>query len=171
MDTGLEFGKLAVLALLVSGGTYAAWPSTPARTTLTLPQPMPAAVERLQSRERVVEGTGMGSLTLAAAGRDADALLIGITRAGDPKILTCRVAIAPASPATSSAEVDCTQKQVADRPIRRVAARALELVMIEHVAATVEDRAYDIDRVSTRLIALIATEPAAIAGMVQGPRD
>jgi hypothetical protein len=171
VDSGLEFGKLAALGLLVTGGTYAAWPSVPAKATLMLAQPMPAAVERLRSRQRLVEGTGMGSLTLAAAGTDGDALVIGITRAGDPKTLTCRVAIAPASPATSSAEVDCTQKQLDDRPIRRVAARALDLVVLEHVAATVENRAYDVDRVSTRLIALIATEPAAIAGAVQPPRD
>lgn len=171
METGLEFGKIAALGLLVIGGTYAAWPANPARAKLMLAQPMPAAVERLESKQRVVEGTGMGSLTLAAAGTDGDALLIGITRAGDPKTLTCRVAIAPVSPATSSAEVDCSRKPLDDRPLRRVAAKALELVVIEHVAAAVEDRAYDIDGVSTRLIALVAMEPAAIAASVQPPRD
>ena len=171
METGLDFGKLAALGLLVIGGTYAAWPSKPARATVMLAQPMPAAVERLRSKQRVVEGTGMGSLTLAATGADGDALLIGITRAGDAKTLTCRVAIGPVSPATSSAEADCAQKPLDGRPIRRVAAKALELVVIEHVAATVENRAYDIDAVSTRLIALVAMEPAAIAGAVQPPRD
>jgi hypothetical protein len=171
VEPGLELGKLAALGLLVTGGTYAAWPSTPARATLILAQPMPAAVERLRSRQRVVEGTGMGSLTIAAAGTDGEALLIGVTRAGDPKGLTCRVAIAPASPETSSAEVDCTQKHLDDRPIRRVATKALDLVVIEHVAATVEDRAYDIDGVGTRLIALFAMEPGAIAAAVQPPGD
>lgn len=171
MEPGLEFGKLAALGLLVTGGTYAAWPSKPARAPLMLAQPMSAAVERLQTKQRVVEGTGMGSLTLAATGTDGGALLIGITRAGDPKTLTCRVAISSVSPAASSAEVDCARKPSDDRPIRRVAAKALELVVIEHVAATVETRAYDIDGVSTRLIALVAMEPAAIAAAARPPRD
>ncbi len=171
MEGGLELGKVAALGLLVSGGTYVAWPDTPAEASLVLAQPVAAAAERLRSERRVVEGTGMGSLTIAAAGADGDVLLIGITRAGDPKTVICRVSIAPASPATSSAQVDCTQKQLKDRPMLRVGTKALDLVVTEHVAATVEDRAYDIDRVSTRLIALVAIERVTIAGALQPPQD
>ena len=171
METGLDLGTLAALGLLVTGGTWLAWPDTPAEAKVTLAQPMPQAVERLRGEERVVEGTGMGSLRIAAAGTDGDALLIGVKRAGDPRAVTCRVTIAPASPETSSALVDCTQKQLDDRPIRRVAVRALDLIVSEHVAASVHDRAYDIDAVGTRLIALAAMNPGAMADAARPPRD
>lgn len=171
METGLDLGTMAALGLLVTGGTYLAWPDAPAEAKVALAQPMPEALARLRGEERVVEGTGMGSLKIAASGTDGDALLIGIKRAGDRKAVTCRVTIAAASPTTSSALVDCTQKQLDDRPIRRVAARALDLIVTEHVAATVDARAYDIDAVSTRLIALAALNPAAMADAAQPPRD
>ncbi|QAY77964.1 hypothetical protein [Sphingosinicella sp. BN140058] len=162
----MALGKI-VMAGFALGGLYVAMPRGRADPALLLPQPMKVSVERLRASRRVVEGTGMGSLTVAGAGAAGGALLIGVSRAGDPHRVTCRVAITPASPTTSRAEVDCDQTASKDEPTRRVAVKAMALVVREHVAATVEDRPYDIDGVANRMIALLAVNRAAVAASLQ----
>ena len=166
----MSVGKIAIAGALL-GGVYVAVPRDPPDRGLILAQPAQIAVVRLREKSRVVEGTGMGSLTIAPAGASAGAILIGVTRAGDPRRVTCRVTIGAASPDTSRAEVDCAQATSEDPPIRRVAVKAMELVVREHVAASVAQRPYDIERVSDRLIALLVVNRAAVAASLQPPGD
>jgi hypothetical protein len=165
----MALGKLAV-ALLGLGAVYAALPTLRAKAVPTFDQPAETAVERLQSKSRVVEGTGMGSLTIASAGTDQDKLLIGVTRAGDPRTVKCRVEVTAVSPVKSRADVDCSQPAAPDRPMRQVASDALAIVVREHVAATIEDRPYDVDRVADRLMAFLVTSRPAIATALSPPR-
>jgi hypothetical protein len=166
----MSVGKIAIAGALL-GGVYVSVPREPPDRGLVLAQPAEIAAARLREKSRVVEGTGMGSLTIAPAGASAGAILIGVTRAGDPRRVTCRVAIASASAETSRAEVDCAQAPSQHPPIRRVGVKALELVVREHVAASVAQRPYDIDAVSDRLIALLVVNRAAVAASLQPPGD
>src|SRR3712207_4920953 len=96
-----DIGWFAILGLAVGGGTYYAFPARDEAGLVALAQPADTAVERLRDRERVVEGTGMGSLTIEDAGERAGATLVRVTNAGDAGSVTCRVTISPVSAETS----------------------------------------------------------------------
>src|SRR3954469_7915668 len=127
----MAVGKFAVAALGV-GAVYAALTSSSPKAVQTFDQPAPTAISRLQAKSRIVEGTGMGSLTIASAGTDRGKLLIGVKRAGDPRTVKCRVEVSPVSPVKSEADVDCSQKGAADQPMRQVAVDAMAIVVREH---------------------------------------
>lgn len=166
----MALGKLAVAALGL-GAVYAALPSLRTKPVQSFDQPAETAIARLQAKSRVVEGTGMGSLTIDGEGVDDQGkLLIGVKRAGDPRTVRCRVAVAPVSPVKSTADVDCSQPAAADQPMRRLGADAIAIVVREHVAATIDDRPYDVDRVADRLLAFLVTSRPAISAALSAPR-
>ena len=137
----------------------------------TFAQPVDIAMHRLAAQSRVVEGTGFGSLTLESAGREEGAIFVRISRAGDRVSVKCRVAVSAASPETSRAVVDCTQPNTGDKAARRLGADALAIAVREHVAATIEDRAYDIGTVANRMIAFVVLNRPAIAATIASPSE
>ena len=166
----MAIGKIA----LTGAALGAAWYVLPGREdgrSQTFAVPAATAVDRLGAKSRLVEGTGMGSLTIASAGTDGQALLIGVTRAGAPRSVKCRVTITPVAPAESNATVDCTQTAGQDAPARDVAVKAVTMVVREHVAATVEARPYDIEKVADRMITLVAMNAPSLAASIKPPRE
>ena len=135
----------------------------------TFAQPVDVALHRLAAKSRVVEGTGFGSLTLESAGSEEGAIFVRIKRAGDPVSVKCRVAISASSPATSRAVVDCTQPDTGDKAARRLGANALAIAVRAHVAATIEDRPYEIDKVANGMMAFLVLNRPAIAAMLSSP--
>ena len=163
-------GKFAMGSLAIGAGYYML-PAGKSDSLQTFAQPAETATNRIKAERRVVNGTGMGSLTIESGGRDQQALLVSVKRAGDPRRVKCRVTISPVSPAESTAEVDCTQPAVGDEPLRPVAIKAMEIIVREHVAATIEKRLYDTDRVADRMIGLIAMNGPAIAASMNKRRE
>ena len=166
----MALGKYVIGSLAIGAG-YLALPAGQSDTVEKLAQPAQIAIERLEAERRVVEGTGLGSLTIESDGADRGALLIRVTRAGDPHSVKCRVAVSPVSPGESRADIDCSQPNAKDQPMRRLGAEALGIIVREHVAATVGERPYDTDRVADRMIALVAMNGPAIATSMSPPRE
>lgn len=118
----------------------------------------------------MVEGTGLGSLTLQSMGADGKAALVGITRAGQVRAILCRVMIEAEGADQSRATVDCAQPYGRYDPARAVAVKAMTIVVAEHVAASVAQRPYDIDTVANRMMVLVAGNVVlARAAMGQKP--
>ncbi len=139
---------------------------------LVLAQPASEALARLSRADRVVEGTGMGSLTIAPDDTLGNTAIIKIHRAGDPHTVPCRVTVSAVSEASSRADVDCRQPGAGTSGAQEVATQAITLVMREHVRASVENRAYDIDGVANAMMMLVAANGAKLAGSMQGgPRQ
>ena len=155
-------GKLTLAGLAVSAG-YVALSGGASGPAASFAAPAAKAIERLKAKERVVNGTGMGSLTIDSAGMHDGALLIRIARAGDPHRVKCRVTVSAVSPQESRSAVDCSQPG-GTSAMRRVGIQALDVIVREHVAATIEKRAYDTDRVADSMIGLVVTSRPAIAG-------
>ena len=166
----MALGKY-ILASIGIGGAYVALPTGQPDTAQTFALTAQAATERLEAKHEVVNGTGLGSLTIRSAGTERGALVISVKRAGDPRGVECRVTISPATPDTSRAQTDCTQPNSKDQPMRHLGSNALALVVREHVAATLEGRRYDTDRVANGMIALVVTNAPVIAASVSPQRD
>lgn len=165
----MGYGRL-IWGIAAFGGMYVALPHDQASSVQSFATPAPDATQKLLSERRVVNGTGMGSLTVAAQGSDGDALMIGVTRAGDPKSVLCRVAVTSDAPDTSDVAIDCTQTGAEkNKPMRDVGAKAIAIIMREHVAATIEARIYDIDGVANKVMALVAMNGPAIAASMKPP--
>lgn len=165
----MEIDKFAWGCLAI-GGAYVAVPTEQANSAQSFAQSPDAAIAALMQERRVVNGTGLGSLTVASQGMDGHAVLIGVTRAGDTQSVICRVAVSAASPGQTRAAVDCTEAGAEDEPMRRLGAKAMAIIVREHVAATIEKRPYDIDRVADRVLALIAINRIVIAASMPPPR-
>jgi hypothetical protein len=166
----MALGKYVIGSLAIGAG-YFALPAGQSDTIVKLAQPAPIATERLHAGHRVVEGTGLGSLTIESNGADHGALLISVRKAGDPHSVKCRVTVSLVSPGESRADIDCNQPDIKDAPMRRLGSQALGIVVREHVAATVGERPYDTDRVADRMIALVAMNGPAIAASMSPPRE
>lgn len=167
----MDFGKLT-LAGLALGGAYALFPGGRSDPGVALAAPAPTAIARIGAERRVVEGTGLGSLTIRGLGADGRALLVGVKRAGDPRMARCRVLVTPAPASTSTgsrAAIDCAQERVADPAMRRLGAQVLGIVVAEHVDAAAADRPYDAGRVSERLMAAVVSNGPALAAALSSP--
>ncbi len=165
MATALKLG----LMTLAAGGTYYgfAQPSGTQRFT----QPAGTAIERLAAKSRVVNGTGMGSLTISGGDADKDSVAIWIRKAGQLQRVRCVVTIAADSSTESTATTDCSQPKAVGKPLAEVGVKAMTLVVREHVAATVEAREYDIDKVADEMIALVVVSQPAIVASIKPPGD
>lgn len=155
-------GKYAIAATGL-GAACIALPSIRSAQPDTFAQSAQTATARLEAKHRTVLGTGLGQLTIAFAGTAGDALTIGVRRAGNPAVVTCRVMVAAATPRSSTAATDCSQADGDGSARGRLRAAAMNIVMREHVAATIADRPYDTDRVADRMIALAIANPGVAA--------
>lgn len=139
---------------------------------LIFAQPAGEAVARLGDADRVVEGTGMGSLmilpgeTLGDETQGGD-VAIFVRRAGDSHPVRCHVTVSSISETSSRAAVDCKQPGFERGGAQEVATQAITLVMREHVAATVDKRDYDIDSVANAMLTLVAVNGPKLAGVLQ----
>lgn len=161
-------GKYALASLVVP----AAWFALTAEPDHdgTLAQPAETAIARIKAERRIVEGTGLGSLTIASEGTDGQKLLVSVEKAGEPRRVKCRVAISPVSLGESSADVDCTQPGP-DEPVGQLGSKAMAMIVREHVVAAVEKRPYDIDKIADRMIALAAMNGPILAASIPPPRE
>lgn len=160
---------VGIAAGLVIAGAAAAFVSWWDSDVATFDQSTRIAVERLQVARRAVDGTGLGGLNIEAMNTDRDAVLIRVMRAGDRVGATCRVTIRPALADRSKVRTDCTQPNTSDQAMRRLGSKALAIVVREHVAAAVENRSYDIDRVAARMIGFAVMNRSAIAASIRPP--
>ncbi len=158
---------LAVAGVMFAGGNAV-------ENEFDLAVPAATAIDRLDLANRVVEGTGMGSLSFSAdRGYTTNALKVGIRRAGSSTIY-CSVIIEPDSETKSRATIDCSQKQVAgtsasNEQMRELGEEALTIVVAEHVKASALARDYDVDRVADQMIAFAARSGPAIASSMRPP--
>lgn len=164
----MGYGKL-FWGIAAFGGIYGALPSEEASSVQSFGTSAPEATQRLLSERRVVNGTGMGSLTVAAQGFDGQAMTIGVTRAGNAHGIPCQVAVSADADGGSDVAIDCTQPGAGNTPMRDVGAKAIAVIVREHVAATVESRTYDIDSVTNKVMALVAMNGPAIAASLKPP--
>lgn len=161
----MAFGK-SIMASLAIGAAGVALLTGWLRSVETFAHPARTAIERLEAKRRVVEGSGLGSLTIERAGTTRGTVLLRVTGAGEPRGVTCRVAVSPVSSYTSRTDTDCAQPGAGDRPLPRLGSRALAIVVREHVAATIEDRPYAADR----MIAFAVMNRWAISASMSPPR-
>lgn len=133
--------------------------------------PADTAIKRLEAKSRIVNGTGMGSLTVSGGNVSGDGVAIWVSKAGQTRRLRCLVTVTPNGDAASTAETDCSQPQVADKPLVGVGVKALDIVVREHVAATIDARDYNIDEVSDKMIALAAISAPAVEASLRPPGD
>jgi hypothetical protein len=113
------------------------------------------ARERLLYSKRVVNGTGMGSLTVKGSGEDEGRVRISIQRAGNSNSIICLVAVEPAGETGSGAQVDCSEAGQGSGGNLARARRAMAVVVEEHVAASVNETEYDVGAVSDKIISMI----------------
>jgi hypothetical protein len=165
----MALGKL-LLAGTVMLAAYAAFSARQPKAVQSFAEPTTTAIDRLRVKRRVVNGTGLGSLTIESAGSERGALLIGVTRAGEARTVKCRVTISSLSERESRAATDCTQPAIANQPMGRLGDEALAVVMREHVAATIEDRRYDIDSVADRMMAIVVMNGPVIAASLSAAK-
>jgi hypothetical protein len=165
----MAFGKY-VIGTLGIGSVYYAVPALKSDPVPTFPLAAQVVFDRIEAKERVVNGTGMGSLRLTASRLDDGLLRVSVKKAGNPKSVPCQVIITAIAADRSSANVDCSQPQLPDQPMRRVGVKALEMVVREHVAATAGNREYNVDAVADRMIGLAITERATFAASMQEKR-
>lgn len=152
-----------MLGLSALGIAYAGFGPGQSRATDEFATPVETALTQLEARDRVVEGTGLGSLTIAGHERRSNAVLVTVRRAGNEHRLDCHVTVTPLTSGGSSAETDCTQPSTKARPAAALAVQALNMVVEEHVAATVEGRAYDVDSVANQMLSFVAVAGPLIA--------
>lgn len=163
---------LSAIGLAASGVMFAGGGA--AENEIDLAVPAATVIDRLDRSNRIVEGTGMGSLSLWGD-RDyaANSVKVAIQRAGTSAIY-CAVTIAPESEVDSRATIDCSQKQLQNSTsstaqMRELGEEALTIVVAEHVKASALDRDYDVDRVADQMIAFAARSGPAIAANMQPP--
>lgn len=160
--------KSGVAAIAASSAVL--WLTACSASGLPLDVPAEAALDRLKTSHRVVEGTGMGSLTLNGEGRPAaDTVKLSVARAGEPRKARCLVIITAVSATRSQARLDCTQPGPSNDPNRALAVKALEIVVSEHVLASAQNRPYNIDRVADRMLAFMAVSAPALAARITSP--
>jgi hypothetical protein len=164
----MVIGKLCA-SFLILGAVYMAFSPGQSKVPLALSQPAALALQRLQTKSRIVNGTGMGSLTIKSGGTENDGIKINVQKAGQPEGLSCVVAIDSVSQTASLANINCEQLQAPEGAKRKIGEEALAIIVREHVAATVDDRDYDINAVSNRMIKLVAMNSGAIAGSISPP--
>ena len=152
-----------MLGLSAAGIAYAGFGSGGAGAKTEFVTPVETALERLEAKDRVVNGTGLGSLTIMGHTRHANTVSVSVRRAGDEHRVQCHVTLTALSAGGSSAQTDCTPEITKTRPAAKLAVQALNIVVEEHVAATVENRAYDVDGVADQMLAFVAVAGPFIA--------
>jgi hypothetical protein len=157
--------RLSLLCLAAGTACLASCANAP-DTALSFNQPAEEALDRLDGDDRIVEGTGMGSLTIAPGQTSNDTITITVRRAGG-RAVPCRVKVSAITEASSRAAIDCTQPPTGNTAAQEVATQAITLVMREHVAAAIEDRRYDIDGVANGMLVLIAANGPRLAAAMR----
>jgi hypothetical protein len=113
------------------------------------------ASQMLDRERRVVNGTGLGSLTLHGNGIEQQNVFVSITRAGSPKSVTCAVTIIAVSDQTSSSEVDCAKSVPSSSANEQTLREVLEVIVKEHVRATLQKTTYNVADVSNIVMTMI----------------
>lgn len=152
-----------MLGLSAAGIAYAGFAPGGGSAKTEFETPVKTALDRLEAKDRVVNGTGLGSLTLSGHSRDKNTVLVSVRRAGAENRINCQITLTPVSSGGSSAETDCTQAKTKDRPTAKLAVQAFNIVVQEHVAATIEDRKYDVEGVADQMLAFITVAGPFIA--------
>lgn len=154
------------------GGAGAYLASGSAQASQDFDVPAKTVLQRLGTSSHLVEGSGMGSLTVSGAGSfAADQVKIRIVRAGEPKAVYCLVQVEELSPGSSRANLDCSQPRAEQTPMLHLGEEAIAIVAEEHVAAAALARPYDVDGVSSKMIALAARSAPALVATLEPPDE
>jgi hypothetical protein len=121
----------------------------------TLPVGQSLAVQRLQVERRVVNGTGLGSLTLHTNGGDENSINLVVERAGSPQSFACVVLIEAVSEKESSGQVDCSKSDGPKTGKTKKARDMMAVVVREHVRATIAKVPYDTAKVADAMMSMI----------------
>lgn len=124
---------------------------------------------RLSGATHQVSGTGLGKMTVASDGEDGDALRVTLKRRRGAAII-CRVRLVARAPAETEARTDCAQPQIADAQARDLGDQLFGLIVREHVAAAIEARGYDGDRVTNGVLAFITLNGPKIMALAEAGR-
>lgn len=154
------------VASLAAGGVWMA--SGSSQADLAFDVPARDVAQRI-TVSRTVEGTGMGSLKLSATPLNPRAVRITVSRAGSPGRVKCTVTLADATPASSTAKLDCTQTGAKTEAMNRIGGEAMAIVVSEHVRAAALRQPYDINGVGDRMLAFMARNAPAMAAQMQPP--
>ena len=155
---------LAAAGMWIYGGS--------AQVSQTFDVPADQLIDRIKDSHRIVEGSGMGSLTLAGEGRTKpDTVKISVMRAGNPHKVICLVTVAPQSETTTRADLDCTQQGTDTDQAKSLGGEAIAIVVAEHVNASALRRPYDTDKVANQMLAFMAKAAPVLAGNMQAPPD
>lgn len=142
-----------------------------AQETHSFDLPASTVIERLNTSRRTVEGTGMGSLTLAGEEQfTLGKVKISVLRAGSARKIFCKVDVEATAEAASTANLDCGQPESGRSEVNQLAAQALKIVVDEHVVASVLGQAYDTGKVADRMIAFMARSAPALAASMPPPQ-
>jgi hypothetical protein len=160
--------KLAFTGL-AGGAFYFAFLSSGDGQSFALPAA--TAIDRLESRSRIVNGTGMGSLNVSGGDVTKDGVAIWVGRAGDTRRVRCLVKVEPNGETASVAWTDCSQSKAEGKPIAKLGVKAMDIVVREHVAATIDAREYNTDEVSNKMLALAAASAPVMVANLRPPGD
>jgi hypothetical protein len=166
MTTRAKFGLNVKLAIMAALGL-----SISACDEDHFEQPADVAIKRLAAKTRTVEGTGMGSLKVSGGDVRKEEVAVWVGKAGGSRRIRCAVTVTATSDTASKAVTDCSQPQAANQPIVSIGAKAMTIVVREHVAATIEPRPYDIDKVAEQMIALASMSAPVLVATMKPPGD
>lgn len=158
----------------ISLGAAALWLySGSAEVSQSFAIPADQVIASLANSHRVVEGSGMGSLTVSGDGPTKPGVVrIGVMRAGNPHRAFCQVTVTAESANSSRADLDCSQKGADEDVAKSIGGEALAIVVGEHVTASALHQAYDTDHVANAMLTLVArSAPALAANMGPPPED
>ena len=143
-----------------------------AQTSQSFAIPADRVIASLAGSHRIVEGSGMGSLTVAGEGSGTPGLVrIGVMRAGAPHRVFCQVRVTAESDDSSRADLDCSQKGADEDVAKSIGGEALAIVVGEHVTASALHQPYDTDRVANAMLNLMARSAPALAANMQPPPE
>jgi hypothetical protein len=118
---------------------------------------------KLGNSHRIVEGTGMGSLTISGFRLEPRVIRLSVSRAGGLKSLKCTVNVGEESATASTAALDCAQTGADQEQTKRLGGEAIAIVAEEHVRAVAEGRPYNVDAVADKMIAFVSFNGPAMA--------
>ena len=113
-------------------------------------EPRDLVAARLMDSHRLVEGTGMGSLTIRNAYWHDGRLVVPVNAARARRSVNCKVFLSEDDPESTRAEVDCSGPMVEDSPRGAIAVQVMENIVGEHVDATMNRRDFDYESVYDR---------------------
>jgi hypothetical protein len=114
------------------------------------------ARQRLVNEFRLVEGSGLGSLTLTASSADENNVRVWVHRAGAKEDIECAAKFDSESVDEAVVTTNCDRAGVGKTKVAEHARKMLNVVVAEHVRASIAQEPYNIKGVANQTIAMAA---------------